>query len=159
MFYADEFIKDPNIKYVGFVDTDTIFSTVVLPHHLFNMTKPHINAHVGAPLSEFWRYVTQSTSTMIEKDYIMKCMTYFPVIIKLDHIKNLRDYFELKFEMDFKHIFKKLIKESGGNYSQFDIICNWLWYSDHKTEYEWHFQMIRHSEEDVTGQEYMENIT
>ena len=54
------------LRYVGFVDTDTIWTTVVTPDILFNDTKPHILSHVGAPIMDFWKDVIFTTNTFLQ---------------------------------------------------------------------------------------------
>ena len=43
-----------NATYVGFIDTDTFFSTLVTPNLLFEANKPIIVAKIGSPLIHCW---------------------------------------------------------------------------------------------------------
>jgi hypothetical protein len=50
----------------------------------------------------------------------MRCMSYFPVIIKTRHFKSMRAYFETYHKRPFDDIFLNVF--NNGSYSQFNIM-------------------------------------
>ena len=63
-------------------------------------------------------------------------MTYFPVVVKAVHLKELRNYLEKLHGKTFFEVFKWFSKDKG-NYSQFSIIMNYL-FRFHRNDYVWH---------------------
>ncbi len=133
MFWADNFTSS---EYVGFLDTDTLFVTAVTKEDLFEMDKPIIFGIFGPTAETWWIRVAKSTAAMLGKPEVMRCMAYFPVIIKTRHLKSLRRHVEILHGMSFNNYYKLLAREP---YSQFNIMCNYLWHH-HPNEYSWHVQ-------------------
>jgi hypothetical protein len=50
----------------------------------------------------------------------MRCMSYFPVIIKTAHFKKMREYVEGYHKMSFDDVFLHVF--NNGSYSQFNIM-------------------------------------
>ncbi len=65
----------------------------------------------------------------------MICMNYFPMVVKTRHLRELREFLEAKFGMPFDEIF--LSQLSGKRFSQFNIMCAFMWYYKHN-EYTWY---------------------
>ncbi len=133
MFWADNFT---DADMVGFVDTDTLFVTVPDSEDLFeNEDKPVVIGAYGKPQNGFWEAVPSRTMFSLGKPEALRCMSYFPVIIKTSHLKEMRDYMTaLHNATHFDQVFYK-IKDKV--YSQFNIMCNYLWWF-HRDEYAWH---------------------
>ncbi len=119
-------------KYVGFIDTDTMFVTSVTPELMFNGTKPIMFGLYGFPFFRYW----QGTLLALQKKEVFNFMDYFPVVIKVEHIINLRKHLEKIHGMPFLDVFAKISK---GSYSQFSIMGNYLWYY-HREEYQFSAQ-------------------
>jgi len=104
-FYPEEYAS---AEYVGFVDTDTMFTTVVTPKMLFVNGKPTVQARIGQPFYqqalECWSDVTEY---FVGKKEALQCMTYFPVIFKVQHVVEFRRVAEKRFGKPFLQIFKK----------------------------------------------------
>jgi hypothetical protein len=64
----------------------------------------------------------------------MTCMSYFPVIVKTAHIREMREYLARYHNKSFDQAFKENI--NSNHYSQFGIMCTYLW-GFHKDEYSW----------------------
>jgi hypothetical protein len=63
-------------------------------------------------------------------------MSYFPVIIKTKHIKEMREYMEkIHGGESFNYNFNTWV--NGHFYSQFGIMCTFLW-NFHRDEYKWY---------------------
>lgn len=89
MLWADNFT---DAEYIGFVDSDAVFLTYIDREDLFENGKPVINAKAGPTSDKFWSSAPASTYDTLHLQESMRCMSYFPVIIKREHIKEMRDY-------------------------------------------------------------------
>ena len=138
MMYAD---KCTNAKYVGFVDTDTLFDTLVTPQLLFEGQKPVIIAKIGEEPKWYNKCWVKSTARFLRKKQVMNCMTAFPVMFKIQHIKEMRESLSKQFSKSFDEIFYESCIEKDDCLSQFSMICNYLWYY-HRSEYSWHLQVV-----------------
>ena len=134
MFYPE---RCTSKKYVAFVDTDTMFITRIVPEMLFNEGKPIIIAVYGKEISSIWVKIANFTANLFKTKEVMKCMTYFPVVLKVDHIIQARLYIEKLHNQPFDEVF---IKMDQGRISQFNIMCQYIWLF-HRNEYEFHFQL------------------
>ncbi len=129
-----------NATYVGYIDTDTFFSTLVTPDLLFENRKPVIVAKIGQPAFPCWVKVTE---LVLRRKEVMQCMSVFPLMIKTSHMKELRMKIAKEHGKTFGSIFSESAKEAGGMYClcQFSLMCNYVWYY-HRDEYSWHLQMV-----------------
>ncbi len=120
MFWADNYTT---AEYVGFVDTDCVFLTHIDREDLFEDGRPVVNGRVGV---EHWRlpwgHMPEGTfrSTGILEP--MRCMSYFPVIIKTAHLAEIRDFISKFWNMPFDQAFYHHM--SDGFYSQFNIMVS-----------------------------------
>ena len=166
-FYPEEYVS---AEYVGFVDTDTMFTTVVTPQMLFVEGKPTIQARIGQPyFQQHWECWSDVTEYFIGKKEALQCMTYFPVIFKVQHVVEMRKFAEKRLGIPFLEIFKKSFDfhhpyKWGDCVCQYSIICNYLWYY-HRDEYDFHLQMVpngnwsgEHRRKSQQTIEYFKNI-
>ncbi len=133
MFYVENCFDK---KYVGFIDTDTMFITSVTPELLFNGTRPIAIGHYGKPLIRLWWKKTLFALGLKE---VFTFMDYFPVVLKVQHIIELRNYISTKYNSTFLDIFHNI---SIGRFSQFNIMGNYVWYF-HREEYQFHAQLVK----------------
>ncbi len=133
MFWADNFT---NADMVGFVDTDTLFVTVPDCEDLFeHEDKPVVIGVYGKPQTKYWSEAPSRTLLSLGKREAFRCMSYFPVIIKTKHLKEMREHMtNLHNATHFDAVFSTIIAKP---YSQFNIMCNYLWWF-HREEYAWH---------------------
>ena len=136
MLYADEFVDS---EYVGFVDTDCEFVTYVDREDLFEDGKPVVSGRLGPPFDWTWYYIPSATKSLLQLDEPMRCMAYFPVIIKTKHIKEMREYIErINGGKSLReYLFLEMIDKSQGRYSQFSFMCAYIW-EFHRNEYVWY---------------------
>lgn len=133
MFWADNFT---NKEYVGFLDSDVAFITLIDREDLFEDGKPVVNGRsgyhpAGDGLSK-WSYGTFMALGILEP---FKCMSYFPVIIKTEHLKELRDFISHYHKLSFNQAF--LVNVSSQPYSQFAIMCTYLFHY-RRDDYKWY---------------------
>ena len=133
MFYPE---RCTSKKYVAFVDTDAVFITRIIPEMLFADGKPIVIGIYGKEISSHWIDMAHSTANLFKTKEVMRCMTYFPVVLKVDHIIQARQYIEKLHDMPFDDVF---IKMHTGAISQFNIMCQYIWMF-HRNEYEFHLQ-------------------
>ncbi len=88
MFWADNFTE---AEYIGFVDTDTFFVAPVDREDLFESEKPVIIGLYGLD-SKFWRRMSRFTARALKQPEVLRCMIYFPVIIRSRHLRQLREF-------------------------------------------------------------------
>eukprot|EP01084_Bolivina_argentea_P304025 525000_1 len=148
-FNADYYTND---SFVGFIDSDTVFQSVILPSSLFQIIqtkndkyniKPLVIGKVGYKPIQWWSTVSPITVTFLNiTKEPMKCMNYFPVIIYTEDMKKIREnivdyYLTTHTDMDgisFENVF--LQRFESKHFGQFNIFCAYLWkYEHHK--YKW----------------------
>jgi len=128
-----------NATYVGFVDTDTLFDTIVTPQLLFEDSKPIIVAKIGQVPYQCW---AKTTEKFLMKKEVMQCMSTFPVTVKTQHMKEMRERLSKQFRKDFGAVFKdSAFKGKPSCICQFSLMCNYLWYY-HRDEYSWHLHTV-----------------
>ena len=152
-FYPERYVS---AEYVGFADSDTMFTTVITPQVLFkfedNKWKPTVQARIGEPFwQEHWDCWSDVSEYMLGKKEALQCMSYFPVIIKVEHIIEMRSYIENRTGKPFAEVFREAILIENPYFSktfkllndcmcQFSIFCNYIWYF-HKDDYDFHLEM------------------
>ena len=140
MFYPENCTSK---KYVGYVDTDTMFITRVIPEMMFIEDKPIIIGVYGNTTNNYWSVSSHSTANIFKTKEVMKCMSYFPVILKVEHVIQMRGYLEKLHNMPFDEILQKLqSNQSSGlvtTFAQFNLMCQYVWMF-HRNEYVFHLQ-------------------
>ena len=131
MFYAEQCTSK---RYVAFIDTDTMFITRIVPEMLFNGEKPIIIAIYGMPLGSRW---PRSTAEIFKTKEVMRCMSSFPITIKVEHLVEMRSYLENLHNISFDEI---LPKWSRIRFSQFNLMCQYIWMY-HRSEYDFRLQL------------------
>ena len=136
MFWADNFTER---EYIGFVDTDTAFSTYIDREDLFEDGKPVVNGKSGIMRGDhpsyLWTIGTYRTLGILEP---FRCMSYFPVIIKTSHLKDIREFIANRFNLTFDEAFYHNISTAEkSSYSQFHIMCTYL-FTFKRDEYTWY---------------------
>ena len=131
MFWADNFTTS---EYVAFSDTDTLFITYVDKEDLFENGKPVVISQFGNHNHFDW---AAGTKRALKVDEILRCMTYFPVIIKTSHLKEMREHIENVHgnNKTFNQIFYDDITTVQ--------ICrdDYKWY--HRDDYKWYVQSVK----------------
>lgn len=148
MFWADNYTDAP---LVGFVDTDAVFVAPVSDAALFDGAgRPRVLATVGAPANHWWSSAPAATYVALGHLEAMRCMTYFPVVVKREHLAPMRAHItQAVGAATFDDAFARF---SRGIFSQFNIMCNYLWYH-HRDEYAWTLQeRVRGWRGNVPGQ-------
>ena len=134
MHWADNYTTN---EYVGFVDTDSMFNTLLNEDMLFDGDKPHVIGHFGASLDSWSGLHKASTYEFLKVRQVFKAMNYFPVVIKVKHLSELRRYIENIHGIPFNDVFSQIVNRIF--VSQFHIMMNYVWYF-HRDEYAWHME-------------------
>ena len=134
MFWADQYATG---DYVGFVDTDSLFISLVYEDLLFEGDKPIVWGLFGGSTNAWWGHVKSSTYQFLKEKEVVKAMNYFPVIVKVEHFAAVRHHIELVHGKPFNDVFQSMMFTK--EYSQFNIIFTFLWYF-HRHEYVWHME-------------------
>ena len=123
MFIADYYTDS---EYVGFVDTDAVFISPALPETMFDNGKPIVKGVRGKPWEEtFWAKVPSNTYRATHMLEVGNFMTYFPVIIKTAHLKEIRDHIMgVMGHSNFVDAFNEI--RQGETFSQFCIMFNYI---------------------------------
>ena len=138
MMFADQLVKS---KYVGFLDSDALFVTMVTEEAIFTPAgKPRVIAAVGRGdrgRDVMWTTISASTAFFLKKDYVVSCMSYFPVVLETAHIAEMRAYVEKIHGKPFIKVYKEMFVK-WGLYCHFSIMCNYAWHF-HSSKYDWHY--------------------
>ena len=134
MFYPE---KCTSKKFVGYIDTDSIFIARVIPEALFEDDKPIIIGIYGKTDKD-WDSVAQTTLAIFKTREVMTCMSYFPVIMKVEHMIGLRHYLEKLHNTSLENILHTIRKQFK-LFSQFNLMCQYVW-TFHRHEYRFYFQ-------------------
>ena len=129
-------------KYVAFIDTDTMFITRIIPEMLFVEGKPIIVAIYGNEKRRIYNEIAKSTAKAFKSKEVMRCMSYFPVIFKVEHILEMRQYLEKLHNMSVDEI---LIKTKVSFFCQYHLMCQYAWMF-HRDEYHFRFQQYVEAE-------------
>eukprot|EP01083_Nonionella_stella_P172623 593042_1 len=126
MFYADKYMNEKD-EYVGFVDTDTIFQTVIFPSDLFmDSSHPIIMARSKQYEWEISNAIANNTIQWLKiPREPFRCMAYFPMIMHQKHLLLMRKQISL---MHDNAQFNQILFELGRDpWSQFNVFCSYLW--------------------------------
>lgn len=136
MFWADNYTS---AEYVGFLDTDTVFITSVFVGDFFENNKAIIHGRFFQYKKKH-RYMNEwpmSTYRALQEEEPLMCMSYFPVIFKVQHFPGMRKRMEETIKMPFDEAFATVANTN--QYSQFNIMCTYaFWHA--KEEYTWHIR-------------------
>ena len=138
MIYPEKCISK---KYVAFVDTDTMFITRIVPELLFVEGKPIVIGIYGHEAHKTGRGTAKSTAAMLKTKHVMKCMSYFPVIMKVEHVIELRQYLEKLHNKSVEDIFRNA-RLSYYDWCQYDLMCLYVWMF-HRSEYHFRLQFSK----------------
>jgi hypothetical protein len=78
-----------------------------------------------------------STYAALGMEQPMICMSYFPVVVKASHLKDLREFIEKVYKAPFDQAFQQFA--SGKSFSQFNIMCAYMYYFK-REHYSWRMQ-------------------
>ena len=113
--------------FVGIVDTDTLLLTP--PHELDffdDAGRPHVIPRVEAPWGDLWIGAANASPWFIGEAQPFRCMSYFPLVFKREHLAALRAHVEKLHGAPFGRVFYRYVfKIKGGTwlYSQFNVMC------------------------------------
>ena len=125
-------------RFVAYVDTDTMFMSRVVTDMLFVDDKPKVIGVYGNIAYDWYEKVSQATVDLFKTKEVMRCMSYFPVIMKVEHIIELRKYLEKIHGLTFDELLmKKTIQIK--HISQFNMMCQYIWMF-HRDEYAFYLQ-------------------
>ena len=141
MFNADNYTS-ADAEFIGFMDSDALFHSFVDREDLFENGKAIINGRIGrvknVGTDKNKREWMRSTWAATGLEEPMICMSYFPVIIKKRHMKDIRDFINAHLgTTDFDASFGSFAAGGFGKYSQFNIFCAYLFWK-RKEEYTWY---------------------
>ena len=125
-------------KFVAYIDTDTMFVTRVIPEMLFVDGKPKVIGTYGHVTEKLYEGISKNIMHLFKTKEEMRCMCYFPVIMKVEHMIKLRKYLEKLHGMTLDEILLKKISNIA-DISQFNIMCQYIWMF-HREEYDFHLQ-------------------
>ncbi len=133
MFWADNFTT---AEYVAYLDTDALFITTVNPHDFFENTKAIIHGRIQQyhKIDAQFAHWPAGTYRALHEEEPMTCMSYFPVILKVSHLEEMRAHIEKVWHRPFDEAFLQIAQ---GIYSQFNIMCAYIFWHKHE-EYTWH---------------------
>ena len=124
-------------KFVAYIDTDTMFVSRVVPEMLFVDGKPKVIGVYGHIMNYWWSRASRNVVELFKTKEIMRCMSYFPVIMKTEHMLGLRLYLEKLHGMTFDELLKT--KTTMTYLSQFNMMCQYIWIF-HRNEYVFYLQ-------------------
>lgn len=150
-FIADNFTS---AEFVGFTDTDTFIHSYVTELDIFDEKgRPIVNGRIGylekcrlsrcnlTPYREMWAEATLNITGLQEA---VNCMSYFPIVVKGIHLKELREFLRLRWaKSTFQEAYSAFVNAQKiwgprrrHMYCQFNIICTYLWWHK-RDEYSW----------------------
>ena len=137
MMYADEIV---HAKYIAIADSDAMVVTLVTPNTVFSDSKPRIigvlsRSAMGSDKN--WVHGIQAVQFMLKKDYVISCMSYFPVILKREHIRMFREHVERVHKKPFIEVYKEMFIMTQW-YCHYSMMCNYVWHYHHD-DYVFHY--------------------
>jgi len=133
MFWADNYT---DAEFIAFADSDTTLVTYVDREDLFEDGKPVINGRFGAETMAPWRNVPGTTLAITGKEEPMRCMSYFPVVIRRSHLALIRRHIVSHLKA---RTFDEAFQTFSGYYSQFNIMCTVLFWDEQlRNQYSWY---------------------
>ena len=120
-------------------DTDTMFVSRVVPEMLFVDGKPKVVASYGYIVHIWWQHASEDTFNLFKTKEVMRCMSYFPVIMKVEHIVERRKYLEKLHGMPFDDLLVTVAQDTMKYFGQFNEFCQYIWMF-HRDEYVFYLQ-------------------
>lgn len=119
--------------FIGIVDSDALLISPVHEENFFdNSGRPRVIPRVETPWGDLWKGAAHAANHFIGKPQPFRCMSYFPVIIKRDHLTQLRAHVEELHNATFgqvyhKYVYRKIPSAKGKlianpMYSQFKCV-------------------------------------
>ena len=134
-FHADLHV-DNDTEYIGYVDGDSYFITYVDREDLFEDGKPIVRPRFGSSWGNW--YIRPAEWLLGGLPEPAKCMSYFPVLIKKDHIRKMREYIERIHGKKMEDVFNEWVARTSDLFiAHFDPMCTYIW-NFHRNEYSWH---------------------
>ena len=99
-------------EYVGFVDTDTFWVAFPTEEELFQNEKPVIIAQTGyADGITVWGWLApKQTFQFLKEKESLRCMSMWPLIFKVEHLVEMKNYIESIHNQTILEIFKREVK-------------------------------------------------
>ena len=129
-------------EYVGFVDSDSMFHSYVDRESVFKDSKAIVNGRI-----QKWKSIgtdknkqdwSRTTYQLLGLKTPFTCMSYFPLLFKRTHITALQEFLTKRHKAkSFDEVFRDHVGETKGTFSQFDLICTYVWHN-HRSEYDFH---------------------
>ena len=135
-FFADKHV-DADAEFVGFLDGDTSFITYVDREDLFENGKPIVRPRFGAGWGNWY---LSSAEWLLGGNVTApaKCMSYFPVLLRVAHLRAMRAYIEALHGRKMEEVFASWVAKFGNlQLAHFDPMCVYI-YNFHRSEYAWH---------------------
>ena len=136
MFYPENFTTG---DYVGFSDADTMFHSNIDVSDIFSSEgKPVIHGKMERITKKSLTnvYFMLNSLRTIGNEQFVNCMSYFPIVFKVSHFKNMREHITKQFrKQTFEEAFK-LLSHGLGGYSQFCMFCTYMFWF-HMQDYSW----------------------
>lgn len=130
MIYADNLTQ---AEFVGFVDADTYFTTWVTTADVFiegdatasakvglQARRPVFIAAIGRAYNGWWGLVPPSTEILLGEPAVLWCMTHFPIVVKVAHLKALRAHVERIHGVPFAEAWRRSRERNPG--CQYDVM-------------------------------------
>lgn len=144
-FFSDVYING-RARYVGMVDTDTLFSRNVEMDDVFDPVngKPFIIAQFGAPQNKFWGNIPRITAEVLKIDAksTLRGMSHFPVVVACAHLVQFRAHVEAlhgePFAAAWRHAWNRS-RRGFNDFGAFDVIVTYLW-TYHRDHYSFRLQ-------------------
>ena len=139
MMYADEI---STAKYIGIADSDALMITPIMPSTVFSKDgRPIVigtvsRSAMGGDVN--WNHGIMAVEFMLKKEYAICCMSYFPVILKREHITEFRAHVEKVHKKPFIEVYKEMFLLTKW-YCHYSMMCNYVWHF-HRDQYDFHYQ-------------------
>eukprot|EP00899_Mesostigma_viride_P000019 jgi/Mesvir1/10017/Mv26160-RA.1 len=140
MFFGDNYT---DAEFVGFCDSDTVFTGVVQEQDLFDeQRRPRIIGLYGRPTDANWANSPNVTFFALGMPEPFRHMDQFPVIIRTAHLKEIRDHITRHVgTKDFDEAFTMMRDIANPVFCQYNIMATYLWHK-HRDMYSWHVQEL-----------------
>ena len=80
----------------------------MVPELLFDGGKPIVIGVYGKVVHSFYNRIAQATAKLFKLKEVIRCMSYFPVVMKVEHLVELREYLEKLHNIPFDELFLQI---------------------------------------------------